>query len=62
METCVGWLLDLYVEDDSIVIWIKTQKGKVLRFIDDYNPHLYVLPKTEHDGEIFFEYYPNILI
>ena len=54
MKTCVGWLLDLYIEDDSIVIWIKTQKGKVLRFIDDYNPYLYVLPKTENDGEDLF--------
>lgn len=49
MKTCVGWLLDLYVEDDSIVVWIKTQKGKVLKFIDDYNPCLYVLPKTEYE-------------
>jgi len=54
MKTCVGWLLDLYVEDDRIVIWIKTQKGKVLKFIDDYNPNLYVLPKTENDGEDLF--------
>jgi DNA polymerase elongation subunit (family B) len=51
MKTCVGWLLDLYVEEDRIVIWIKTQKGKALKFIDDYNPYLYVLPKTEYDGE-----------
>jgi hypothetical protein len=54
METCVGWLLDLYVEDDNIVVWIKTQKGKVLKFIDDYNPYLYILPKTEYDGEQLF--------
>ena len=51
MKTCVGWLLDLYVEEDRIVIWIKTQKGKALKFTDDYNPHLYVFPKTEYDGE-----------
>jgi DNA polymerase elongation subunit (family B) len=54
MKTCVGWLLDLYVEDDSIVIWIKTNDGKALKFIDDYNPNLYILPKTEYDGEDLF--------
>jgi DNA polymerase elongation subunit (family B) len=54
MKTCVGWLLDLYVEDDSIVVWIKTQKGKVLKFIDDYNACLFILPKTEYDGEDLF--------
>src|SRR5437867_421104 len=54
METCIGWLLDLYVEDDRIIIWIKTQEGKALKFIDDYNPCLYTLPKTEYDGEELF--------
>jgi hypothetical protein len=51
MKTCVGWFLDLYLEDDSIVVWVKTQKGKALKFVDHYNPCLYVLPKTEYDGE-----------
>jgi hypothetical protein len=54
MKTCIGWFLDLYVEDDTIVIWIKTQEGKALKFIDDYNPCLYILPKTEYDGEELF--------
>jgi len=55
MKTCVGWLLDLYVEDDKIVVWIKTQEdGKAFKFIDNYNPCLYVLPKTEYDGEELF--------
>jgi DNA polymerase elongation subunit (family B) len=55
MKTCVGWLLDLYIEDDRIVIWIKTQNdGKAIKFIDDYNPCLYILPKTEYDGEDLF--------
>jgi DNA polymerase elongation subunit (family B) len=59
METCVGWLLDLYVEDDKTVIWIKTQKGKVLKFIDDYNPCLHILPKTEYDGKQLFRILPQ---
>ncbi len=55
MKTCIGWFLDLYIEDDSIVIWIKTQEDeKALKFIDDYNPCLYILPKTEYDGEELF--------
>ena len=55
MKTCVGWLLDLYIEDDRIVIWIKTQNdGKAIKFIDDYIPCLYILPKTEYDGEDLF--------
>jgi hypothetical protein len=53
MKTCAGCLLDLYVEDDRIIIWIKTQKGKALKFIDDYNPYLYILPKTEYDEDLF---------
>jgi DNA polymerase elongation subunit (family B) len=49
METCVGWLLDVYIEDDKAILWIKTQDRKVLKLVDDYHPSFYILPKNEHD-------------
>jgi len=37
-----GWLLDLYPSEEGMVVWLKTPDGKVLKFIDDYHPTLYV--------------------
>lgn len=37
-----GWLLDLYPSEEGMVVWLKAQDGKALKFIDDYRPTLYV--------------------
>jgi DNA polymerase elongation subunit (family B) len=49
MKTCAGWLLDIYIEDDKAILWIKTQDAKVIKLTDDYRPSFYILPKNEHD-------------
>lgn len=36
-----GWLLDLYPSERGMVIWIRTEES-TLKFIDDYDPVLYV--------------------
>jgi hypothetical protein len=50
-QHCLGWILDVYIENDEAVIWIKTDNDKVLRLTDDYEPTIYILPRTLRDGE-----------
>jgi DNA polymerase elongation subunit (family B) len=50
-QHCLGWILDVYIENDEAVIWIKTDNDKVLRLTDDYEPTIYILPRTRRDGE-----------
>ncbi len=49
--TCAGWILDVYIENNEVILWIKTQDSKILRLIDQYEPSLYILPKNEKAGE-----------
>lgn len=49
-QTCTGWILDVYIENNEVVIWIKTDSYQILRLIDKYEPSLYILPKSEKDG------------
>jgi hypothetical protein len=46
----MGWLLDVSIERDKAVIWIKTTDRKTLKLTDSYNPSLYLLPNNESDG------------
>ena len=55
MTRCTGWLLDVYIEDDQAVLWIKTEDGNTLKLIDDYEPCFYIEPKSEKDGMELFE-------
>jgi DNA polymerase elongation subunit (family B) len=54
LSSCIGWLLDITIEQDKAILWIKTEDKKILRLTDKYHPHFYVLPRTEHDGHILF--------
>ena len=45
-----GWLLDIAIEENHVVIWIKTLDGHILELIDSYQPTFYVLPKSEEAG------------
>ena len=49
-QTSTGWILDVYIENDEAVLWIKTDEGQALRVIDNYEPVFYILPKTEQHG------------
>lgn len=49
-QTCTGWILDVYIENNEVVIWIKTDSYQILRLIDKYEPSFYILPKSEKDG------------
>ena len=53
-QTSTGWILDVYIEDNEAVLWIKTEQGQVLKLIDDYEPVFYIQPKNDKSGmEIF---------
>ena len=50
MTRCTGWLLDVYIEEDQAVLWIKTEDGNTLKLIDCYEPYFYIEPKSEKEG------------
>lgn len=50
IQTSTGWILDVYIENDEAVLWIKTDEGQALRLIDNYEPTFYIQPKTEQSG------------
>jgi DNA polymerase elongation subunit (family B) len=45
-----GWLLDIAIEENCTVIWIKTFDGHTLELVDSYQPTFYILPKSEEAG------------
>jgi len=42
-----GWILDVYVEDDRTVLWVKTADGRALRLTDRYTPSFYMKPRDD---------------
>ena len=50
MAHSTGWILDVSIEQNRAIIWIKTSEGQILKLFDSYEPTFYVLPK---DAEIF---------
>jgi hypothetical protein len=38
IQTCNGWILDVYIENDEPVLWLKTDNGKAIKLVDDYEP------------------------
>jgi hypothetical protein len=54
LSSCIGWLLDVKIEQDKAILWIKTESKKILRLTDTYHPDFYILPRNEHDGHILF--------
>ena len=54
MDCSTGWLLDISIEQNRATIWIKTSEGIILKLIDTYQPHFYVLTKDENTGTDLF--------
>src|SRR5919204_818129 len=50
MANCIGWLLDVSIENDYAIVWIKTEEGQILKLRDSYRPGFYILPRNESDG------------
>ncbi|MDQ3903133.1 MAG: hypothetical protein M3247_05800 [Thermoproteota archaeon] len=60
MNSCVGWLLDVSIENDHAILSIKTEEdGQILKLRDPYRPGFYILPRTESDGLHLFKFYPE---
>lgn len=55
MDCSTGWLLDVSIEQNCATLWIKTSEAKVLRLIDAYQPHFYVLSRNEYAGADLFQ-------
>ena len=51
IQTCNGWILDVYIENDEAVLWLKTDDGKAIKLVDDYEPIFYIQPINELAGE-----------
>ena len=45
-----GWILDIYPSKaEEIAVWIKTEEGRCLRFVDRWSPSFYVSAPSEED-------------
>jgi DNA polymerase elongation subunit (family B) len=55
LASCIGWILDVSIEHDKAVIWIKTTDRKILKLTDSYHPSFYLLPNNESDGLQLFQ-------
>jgi DNA polymerase elongation subunit (family B) len=53
MANCTGWLLDVSINIDYAIVWIKTEEGQILKLKDSYHPGFYILPRNESDGHLF---------
>ena len=47
-----GWILDVCIEQNRAIVWIKTIEGNILKLSDSYHPNFYVLPNDEALFEI----------
>ena len=53
MTSCIGWLLDVSIQNDHAILWIKTEDNQLLKLRDSYHPELYILPRN--DGSYLFQ-------
>lgn len=51
MGSAEGWILDVYIEGDEAVTWLKTADNRAIKLRDRYQPTLYMLPKSRVQGE-----------
>ena len=42
VQSVNGWILDLYPKENTMVIWIKTEKGNTIRLLDRWQYSIYV--------------------
>ena len=54
MDSAIGWLLDVTVEQNAATLWVKTTQGDLLRLTDKYQPCFYILPRNEQAGTELF--------
>jgi DNA polymerase elongation subunit (family B) len=54
LASCTGWLLDVSIQQDKAVLWIKSVDKKILRLTETYQPFFYILPRNEQDGQYLF--------
>lgn len=47
VESCKGWILDAYIENDEAVLWIKKEDGRAIKLFDEYRPSFYLEPKNQ---------------
>jgi hypothetical protein len=52
---CIGWLLDVSIDNDHATLWIKTEEGQILKLRDSYHPRFYVLSRNEVDALHLFQ-------
>jgi DNA polymerase elongation subunit (family B) len=50
MAYATGWILDVSIEQNRAIVWIRTSEGQIIRLFDNYEPTFYILPKG---AEIF---------
>ena len=56
MTSCIGWLLDVSIDNDHATLWIKTEEeGQILKLRDSYHSGFYILPRNESDGLHLFQ-------
>jgi DNA polymerase elongation subunit (family B) len=55
LTNCIGWLLDVSIDNDHVRVWIKTEDGQILKLKDSYHPGFYILPRNESDGLHLFQ-------
>jgi hypothetical protein len=56
LASWIGWLLDVHIENDYAILWIKTEEdGQILKLRDSYHPGFYILPRNEADGLHLFQ-------
>ncbi|MGC8961676.1 MAG: hypothetical protein ACP5K1_04430, partial [Candidatus Bathyarchaeia archaeon] len=41
----VGWILDVYMEGDKAILWIKAEDGETLHLTDGYEAEFYIRPR-----------------
>ena len=46
-----GWLLDVYIQGNKAVLWIKAEDGSAVRLIDRYTPSFYIKPEDPSEME-----------
>jgi hypothetical protein len=56
LTSCIGWLLDVSIDNDHAILSIKTEEdGQILELRDSYHPGFYIIPRTESDGLHLFQ-------
>jgi DNA polymerase elongation subunit (family B) len=55
MANCIGWLLNVCINNGYAVLWIKTTEGQILKIRDSYHPGFYILPRNDADGLHLFQ-------